>query len=250
MLLGTRLWYGFFGTTVTNDDKFHAKIEEMCREIGKPAVTPKTVVRSVMALSPKPKATTAVPDASTARVAAPTSASAENSPVPVPAPAPGPGPGPGPALSASLQRLERLERLGTAGSVGGTFAELSAFMKEQQAISDARVDKMKTEMETKLAAMEAKLNPAPLLDDEQLSALQLRLDDMHAAGLLQESELRSCEDVIADVIGLEACIGKPVTAELAQANYAVKKLCKMVAMSAKIPSNAALARQIRRFPTT
>jgi hypothetical protein len=70
---------------------------------------------------------------------------------------------------------------------------------------------------------------------------------MHAAGLLQEPELRSCEDAIADVIGLEASIGMPLTAELAQANYAVKRVCKMVALSSKIPSNTALARQIRRL---
>ena len=58
MLLGTRLWYGFFGTIVTNDDKFNAKIEDMCREIGKPTLTLKAVASSVMALSPTPKAET------------------------------------------------------------------------------------------------------------------------------------------------------------------------------------------------
>jgi hypothetical protein len=147
-----------------------------------------------------------------------------------------------------------------ATGMGGTFAELSAFLKEQQAFyekqqaaSEAKAEKAKSEMESKLAAIEAKLlateaklKPAPAASDEQLSALQSRLEAMHAAELLQEAELTACEDLLADVIALEASMGTQLTVEMAQANLSVAKMCKLVALSAKMPSDSAFARQIRR----
>ena len=45
-------------------------------------------------------------------------------------------------------------------------------------------EKAKSEMESKLAAIEAKLKPAPAASDKQLSAVQSRLEPMHAAELL------------------------------------------------------------------
>ena len=35
MLLGVRLWYGFFGATLASEDAFEGKMEELCRELGK-----------------------------------------------------------------------------------------------------------------------------------------------------------------------------------------------------------------------
>ena len=34
MMLGVRLWYGFFGTTLATEGAFEAKMEELCRELG------------------------------------------------------------------------------------------------------------------------------------------------------------------------------------------------------------------------
>ena len=34
MLMGTRLWYGFFGTTLASEGAFEAKMDELCRELG------------------------------------------------------------------------------------------------------------------------------------------------------------------------------------------------------------------------
>eukprot|EP01047_Picozoa_sp_COSAG01_P003218 COSAG01_NODE_94_length_26962_cov_9.110933_2_plen_634_part_00 len=34
MLLGVRLWYGFFGATLASDETFEDKVEELCRELG------------------------------------------------------------------------------------------------------------------------------------------------------------------------------------------------------------------------
>ena len=34
MMLGVRLWYGFFGTVLASEGAFEAKMEELCRELG------------------------------------------------------------------------------------------------------------------------------------------------------------------------------------------------------------------------
>ena len=34
MMLGVRLWYGFFGATLASEDAFEGKMEELCRELG------------------------------------------------------------------------------------------------------------------------------------------------------------------------------------------------------------------------
>ena len=34
MLVGVRLWYGFYGATLESDEAFEGKIEELCRELG------------------------------------------------------------------------------------------------------------------------------------------------------------------------------------------------------------------------
>ena len=34
MLVGVRLWYGFFGATLESDEVFEGKIKELCRELG------------------------------------------------------------------------------------------------------------------------------------------------------------------------------------------------------------------------
>ena len=35
-MMGTRLWYGFYGDTLSNTIKFESKVGELCREIGPP----------------------------------------------------------------------------------------------------------------------------------------------------------------------------------------------------------------------
>ena len=35
MILGVRLWYGFFGTTLGSEGAFEGKMDELCRELGR-----------------------------------------------------------------------------------------------------------------------------------------------------------------------------------------------------------------------
>ena len=34
MLLGVRLWYGFYGTVLESEAAFEGKVDELCRELG------------------------------------------------------------------------------------------------------------------------------------------------------------------------------------------------------------------------
>ena len=34
MILGVRLWYGFFGPTLVSEGAFEGKVDELCRELG------------------------------------------------------------------------------------------------------------------------------------------------------------------------------------------------------------------------
>eukprot|EP01043_Picozoa_sp_COSAG02_P122337 COSAG02_NODE_59234_length_275_cov_0.556818_1_plen_41_part_01 len=34
MLLGTPMWYGFYGATLASESAFEARMEALCREIG------------------------------------------------------------------------------------------------------------------------------------------------------------------------------------------------------------------------
>jgi len=63
MMLGTRLWHGFFGEDVSQDEKVESKIEALARELGK---------RGLVSAAPSP--------------ATPNSLSARKAPPPAPAP--------------------------------------------------------------------------------------------------------------------------------------------------------------------
>ena len=34
MLLGVRLWYGFYGSVLESEGAFEGKVDELCRELG------------------------------------------------------------------------------------------------------------------------------------------------------------------------------------------------------------------------
>ncbi len=35
MMLGVRLWYGFYGSVLTSEGAFEGKMQELCRELGR-----------------------------------------------------------------------------------------------------------------------------------------------------------------------------------------------------------------------
>ena len=112
---------------------------------------------------------------------------------------------------------------------------------------------MSSEFEAKMAEMRAELNPAQesVISCTELDGLQSRMQDLHTAELLSTEELYTFEDSIADYIELEASVGV-LTHEMlysqhtghAQKNAA--RVHKLVALSTRMGSDEALARQVRR----
>lgn len=161
---------------------------------------------------------------------------------------------------------------GVEMALGGSLAELTAFMEKQQRMQmereaqakaeakaerlerDAQVRAEKAELEARFEAqlekqrqeIEAKLAPTVAISQEQLAALQSRLEALHAAQLLTDDELYCLEDICADVIELESSLGAQLAAAVAQANPVIAKASKLVALSERMSGDAALARQLRR----
>jgi hypothetical protein len=58
MLLGTRLWYGFFGAVLEDSTRFDAKMAELCRELkAPPRASPPVAAAAVPAAAPAAAAT-------------------------------------------------------------------------------------------------------------------------------------------------------------------------------------------------
>ena len=103
---------------------------------------------------------------------------------------------------------------------GGSFAELAAFMKEQQALllgqqkdMEAKLTQAKEDMEAKAKAdldrLREEMTPReqpPAISDAELTALQARFESLHAAQLLTDEELYASEDLCADFLELQATV--------------------------------------------
>jgi len=115
-------------------------------------------------------------------------------------------------------------------------AKLEAQKQEAEAQkkeADAQRRALETKVETmRDEAMEARMCDAQLqLHGQQVSALQARLEALHAAKLLADEEMFSLEDAIADAL---------------EAPDDDDRVARMVALSGRMASDAAFSRQLRR----
>ena len=126
----------------------------------------------------------------------------------------------------------------SVGVAAGSFAELSAFFRE--------------EMELKLEQLRKELTPTEAITAEQLAAFQARIGALHSAQLLSDDELYALEDLIGDFCDLRESVAPQVLSlEMARAtpghSFAVAgKLRKLAAAAETFTADAALARQLRR----
>ena len=126
----------------------------------------------------------------------------------------------------------------SAGVAAGSFAELSAFFRE--------------EMELKLEQLRKELTPTEAITAEQLAAFQARIGALHTAQLLSDDELYALEDLIGDFCDLRESVAPQVLSlEMARATpghsfAVVGKLRKLAAAAETFTADAALARQLRR----
>jgi hypothetical protein len=78
-----------------------------------------------------------------------------------------------------------------------------------------------------------------------VAALQARIDGLRAAELLSEDEVFALEDLVADFVELESCVGI-VTLDATRTSETTFKLVGLVALSARIVADESFARQARR----
>ena len=197
-----------------------------------------------------------------APASAPTPAPVALAPAAVPAPAPAPTPvAPAPVTpvrsdftptmlhSPALPLPLHQNTTSRVPSAGGdtSLAELSGFleiMQQQADRTDAKMEALRKETDAKLerqrqeseAKLEAQRKEAD--DEKNLAALQSRLQSLHGAKLLTDDELYSLEDAIVDCIEVIPTAGASAPE--------VEKVAKMMLVSAKVPGDVTLARQLRR----
>lgn len=135
-------------------------------------------------------------------------------------------------------------------------ASMVQVLLEQQRLMHDREDMMQAKMEAKMEQMEAKMEtmrkemvPAPAaeaISEEQIAALQARVEVVHAAKLLSSDELHSIEDTVADYLELKALMRDVVTLDMIHTNETASKLLKLVSLSEAVASDGMFARQARR----
>ena len=134
--------------------------------------------------------------------------------------------------------------------------------KEEKAAQEAKYEKLRQEMDAKIDAkveqmreqMREDMKPKPALSPQQIDALQTRLEALHVAELLGDEELFALEDIVADFVELEASTMpamRPITLEAVHTSPGdacapAAKLLKLVALSERLATDAAFARQARR----
>ena len=136
-------------------------------------------------------------------------------------------------LKAEQQRQE-LE-----GKLERQRQESEGKLEQQREESQAKVEQQRQMIESLQAQLAARPQPAmDVIDEEQLAALQSRLQAMHGSKLLTDDELFSIEDAIVD------CVEAMPTAGASASE--VEKVAKMLVVSSKVASDGTLARQMRR----
>ena len=128
-------------------------------------------------------------------------------------------------------RLEAQRKEAEAQRQEAAAAKLEAQRKEV-------ADQKKEIEKSKLRSAARPRLAAEVIGEEELAAMQSRLQALHTAKLLTDEELYCLEDTIVD------CIEMMPTA--AASSPEVEKVAKMMLVSANVPGDATLARQLRR----
>lgn len=270
------MWYAFWPEAVSTEEKFMSQMDALVREVGdrgkvttqlsegvppfvaqlseapaafephpEPAPEPARAPAPAQARMSEPTRTVApTTPAWNAAVATPTEAGnftpnmhqmhmSPSMPVPT-------------SMHPSVESMGIVQRL--LDDAKSERAILLAAMEQQRAemAAQARADKEemaahvkadKVAMEAKLAEMEAKLAPADAVSDEQMQKLQERVEQLHGQKLITDVELFAVEDLCADFIELESCVGK-LSTDTVLSHHLGADACKLMALSEKLPSNA------------
>ena len=119
------------------------------------------------------------------------------------------------------------------------------FMREEREHMEAKLEEQRQETTKLRLEMEKRLAPKEVISMEQVDAVTARLEALHAAQLLSDEELFALEDCMADFIEAQASYDV-VTMEAVNANRAIGRVHKLVALGEGMPRDAMFARQLRR----
>ena len=128
---------------------------------------------------------------------------------------------------------------------------MAAIFKEQRddaraewLAMETRMEQQRAEAKAERAELQAKLQQQ-IITKDQLTAVQTRLDVLHASELLSDDELGAVEDCLADFF--EASAGcEHMTMEMASMSRAVGTALKLIALSEGMTKDTMFARQLKR----
>ena len=212
-----------------DDASFERRLDNVVREIGdrgkvqvSEAVPPASAVSRtpapVLAPAPAPE-----PALTTTPAPAPAPTAAATAPPTTQVPQPSFSP----SLALTAAAPPQLQPAVSA-TTSSSLAEVVSFMREEREQAKAERAEMEAKLESKLTEQKAQMDAKRI--EQQLPALQSRIEAMHAAGLLSDDELFSIEDVIADL-----GVASDDT-----------RLGQLIMLSSRLVGDAALSRQIRR----
>ena len=280
LIMGTRLWYRMWDTETDDDADFKQRVDAVCNEIGQrgqpavaEAVPPPSTMRPktppMVTLAPAPVASAPAPvpthysakafgSSSVASLGAPARLEASTTAQVAPSEVQ-------PASNLSTTMNSESNSVSSAVQQGGlpmtvttvtTLAEVAAVHKEQRDHLEARMDQMEARFESKVVALEqhrddlqarltAYQQPLSAITEDELIALQARLDRLHEAKLLSKEELYALEDCLSDFF--EASAGcDVVTMMMVGVSDKIGNLHKMLAISKGAAKDEMFARQMKR----
>jgi hypothetical protein len=100
----------------------------------------------------------------------------------------------------------------------------------------------KAELRQEMEKMRGDLTPSPAVSEQQLAALQARIEALHVAKLLSDDEVYAIEDLCADYVAL----GLRTLEAACATSGATSKLVALVNLSEGIAADGPFARQARR----
>ena len=209
MLLGVRLWYGFFGSVVASEAAFEQKMGELCREL-ETAVKLAAPAAPAAALStqppqpPPPKLADLARTPTTAQTATTTSSAAAAAAVPP------------------------THHSDSAAAAPPFWQQLQQLRAENQQLRQS------------LHSLQGQLGALECLTADGLAALQHRLRQLREGGLLTAEEAAALQDSVADFVVAEPCL----LGRYCAAGGAVHTMARLSAAFAG--EDGDFARQLRR----
>ena len=273
MIMGTRMWVPFFDAATDDEPSFEKRIDSVCREIGErglckastrpsgksqqrraTAVMAEGVPPAVVSPSTPVMPTTTTSEASQRPLAAPVVA-ANNDPSVATAATMG-GMAARAAASAPPRNADQ-QFSPSIHTISPVVVRPPLQQQQQQSPSSPQPQSLVAQAQAgEMMLLPQQLPPSSpsaavvveAISSEQLVALQARIESLHTQSMLEQAELYSIEDAIADYSDLrQSLLPRVITTELANMNVVAGKVLRIVGASETFAgSDGAFARQLRR----